>query len=85
MVSHVEPFNPVVTEMIILLNGEKVIAVEAVRYSPYDGKITNTGVIFDLMIHDIDIVCNAVCTVEIDAVCSFGSVVRSEMTDFANA
>ncbi|MCL2670457.1 MAG: Gfo/Idh/MocA family oxidoreductase [Clostridiales bacterium] len=84
MIGHVERFNPVLTELVKLLNGEEVIAVEAVRYSPFDGRITDTDVVYDLMIHDIDIVCNALCDQEIVGISGFGVAVKSGMTDFAN-
>ena len=59
MVGHIERFNPVVSVMKeILKNESDIIAIEARRCSPYDIRISDTNVIFDLMIHDLDIVLN---------------------------
>ena len=56
-VGHVERFNPAIYELPRLL--EQPIHFEASRISPYTPRIGD-GVIFDLMIHDIDIVCSLV-------------------------
>ncbi|MCL2827568.1 MAG: Gfo/Idh/MocA family oxidoreductase [Oscillospiraceae bacterium] len=61
MVGHVERFNPAVIEMKKILESERndrIIAIEAKRCSPFDPRIGDTNVIFDLMIHDLDIVLN---------------------------
>jgi predicted dehydrogenase len=52
-VGHVERFNAAVAALPSLL--EDVIHVEASRISPYASRVSD-GVIFDLMIHDLDIV-----------------------------
>jgi predicted dehydrogenase len=54
-VGHIERFNAAVAELPRLL--EQPLHVEASRISPYSARISD-GVIFDLMIHDIDIVCS---------------------------
>jgi len=54
-VGHVERFNPVVVELPRLLSTP--LHFEASRISPYTPRIGD-GVIFDLTIHDIDIVCS---------------------------
>lgn len=58
MVGHVERYNPVVTELCKLIRREKIVALEIRRYSPYNGRINDADVVQDLMIHDIDLVCN---------------------------
>ena len=59
MVGHVERYNPVVVEMKKVLETEcDIIAIDARRCSPFDKRIADTNVIFDLMIHDLDIVLN---------------------------
>ena len=55
MVGHVERFNPVVQELEKILNDEEVLAVSIERCSPMDLRISDTDVIYDLMIHDVDI------------------------------
>ena len=59
MVGHVERFNPVVTEMEKIIEKEKVIGIEIDRCSPMDRRISDTDVIYDLMIHDVDILLNS--------------------------
>jgi len=54
-VGHIERFNAAVAELGRLL--DHPIHIEASRISPYSSRIAD-GVIFDLMIHDIDIVCS---------------------------
>jgi predicted dehydrogenase len=54
-VGHIERFNAAVVELPRLL--DRPIHIEASRISPYSARIAD-GVIFDLMIHDIDIVCS---------------------------
>lgn len=60
MVGHVERFNPAVQELEKILDNERVLAIEIERCSPMDKRINDTDVIYDLMIHDIDILLNAI-------------------------
>ena len=53
-VGHVERFNPAVVDLPSWV--EQPIHVETVRTSPYKARISD-GVVCDLLIHDIDIVC----------------------------
>jgi predicted dehydrogenase len=61
-VAHIERFNPVVVELLNRLKNEKVISIEARRYGPYDPRISDTNVIMDLMIHDLDLVLHKINT-----------------------
>ena len=63
-VGHVERFNPVIQELIKLLRHEHILAVEARRYSPFNQRITDADVVQDMMIHDIDLVCNVLMSRE---------------------
>lgn len=54
-VGHVERFNAAVVELPRLL--DEPIHIEASRISPYSARVPD-GVIHDLMIHDLDIVCS---------------------------
>ena len=60
MTGHVERFNPVVQKLEKILAGEDIIAVTMERCSPMDMHISDTDVIYDLMIHDIDILLNVI-------------------------
>ena len=83
MVGHVERFNPVVSEMKKLITDETIYAIDARRYSNFDGRITDANVVFDLMIHDIDIICNFLCKEDIKNLQSVSSSVKTNLIDFA--
>ena len=82
-VGHVERFNPVYNVLSKLLKHEQVIAIEARRYSPYDGRIKDANVVEDLMIHDLDLVCDLMSGHSVEQVFAVGQMVQSERLDFA--
>jgi predicted dehydrogenase len=53
MVGHVERFNPAIMELKNIVT--KPVHMEARRFSPYDARI-KSGVVLDLMVHDLDII-----------------------------
>jgi predicted dehydrogenase len=55
-VGHIERFNPVVPTLQRVLDDEGLISLDARRLGPPVDRDTTDGVVFDLMIHDIDIV-----------------------------
>jgi len=77
MVGHVERYNPVVSELKKIIDNEKIISIEAKRCSPFDPRISDTNVIYDLMIHDIDIVFNYLNTNSIEDIASKAVNVKS--------
>ncbi len=81
-VGHSERFNPVVQAMLRMEVTPRFI--EAHRISPFTFRSADIGVVFDMMIHDIDIVLHLVKTREcsIDAV---GVSVLGSCEDVANA
>ncbi|MGB9637806.1 MAG: Gfo/Idh/MocA family oxidoreductase [bacterium] len=56
MVGHTERFNPVLKQVINYI--KKPVFIEVIRMGPLPNRKPSTGVILDLMIHDIDIVVN---------------------------
>jgi predicted dehydrogenase len=54
-VGHIERFSPAFQVLGQVLTGEGPIAFEAHRLSPYSNRATDVSVVFDLMIHDIDL------------------------------
>ncbi len=56
-VGHIERFNPVVKEVKNLMKNP--IYLEVKRHNPGSGRITDVGVVQDLMVHDIDIIWNS--------------------------
>ncbi len=73
-VGHIERFNPAVD--INELKKEKIIKIEANRLSPYNPRGTDVSVIFDLMIHDIDLILaimgNKINSIEASGLIKFG-------------
>lgn len=84
-VGHIERFNPVFVELRKLVNPEEVFYIEACRYSPFvnSGRIVDTSVVEDLMIHDTDLVCNLMDGKGIKSVQGYGESVCSGQTDFS--
>lgn len=84
-VGHVERFNPVIVELEKILNNNQVFYMEAHRYSPFSGsgRITDTSVVEDLMVHDIDLVCGLMSPYQVTDIRSNGERIRSNRLDFA--
>jgi predicted dehydrogenase len=55
-VGHIERFNPIVKEIRRIMR--EPLYVELKRHNPASSRVTDTSVVEDLMIHDIDIVFN---------------------------
>ncbi len=81
-VGHVERFNPAFTALGDL--GVDVKYVEAVRASRFPGRCLDVGVVMDLMIHDIDLVC-ALTDSPVKQVSASGIAVVSDQEDIAEA
>ncbi len=54
-VGHIERFSPVFQKLGQVLQSEEPLAFEAHRLSPYSDRASDVSVVFDLMIHDIDL------------------------------
>ncbi|RJS71979.1 gfo/Idh/MocA family oxidoreductase, partial [Methanophagales archaeon] len=59
-VGHIERFNPIVEEIKRII--ENLLYVEIKRHNPASARITDSTIVEDLMIHDIDIVFNVLFT-----------------------
>ncbi|KPJ83665.1 MAG: oxidoreductase [Spirochaetes bacterium DG_61] len=81
-VGHVERFKGAVVELRKIV--ENPYLVEARRLSPWIEKDWDTGVVLDLMIHDIDIVLSLIKS-DLQAVDGMGKRVRSDYEDIASA
>jgi predicted dehydrogenase len=81
-VGHVERFNPAFTALGDV--GVDAKYVEAVRASRFPGRCLDVGVVMDLMIHDIDLVC-AMTESAIKDVSASGLAVVSNHEDLAEA
>lgn len=83
-VGHIERFNPAIDVLAKILNDREIIALEAHRLGPFNDHLTAESVVFDLMIHDIDVIQSLVdsSVQHIDAV---GTQSRSSEIDHAVA
>ena len=55
-VGHIERFNPAIDVLADILENKEIIALEAHRLGPFNDHLTAESVVFDLMIHDIDVI-----------------------------
>ena len=81
-VGHVERFNPAFTAAAPLLDRPQYI--EAERTSGYTFRSTDIGVVFDLMIHDIDLVL-ALAQSEVERIEALGISIFGRHEDIAQA
>lgn len=81
-VGHVERFNPVLTGVLPHVRDPKYI--DACRASTFKFRSTDIGVVFDLMIHDIDLVLSMVRS-PVAHIEALGVSVFGEFEDVANA
>ncbi len=84
-VGHIERYNPVFKELQKLVNPDNIFYTDICRYSPFSGsgRITDTSVVEDLMIHDVDLLCTLLGNKEISSIESRGEIVFSDRIDFA--
>ena len=84
-VGHIERFNAVVQEAKKIVKDKEIFYIEAHRYSAFSGsgRISDVSVIEDLMIHDIDIVCDLMEPHEVVDIRGNGERIRTDSTDFA--
>ncbi|MBU0629903.1 MAG: Gfo/Idh/MocA family oxidoreductase [Candidatus Margulisbacteria bacterium] len=79
-VGFIERFNPAFIKLQKLVKGEKIIGVDIKRFSPFPSRISDTDVIFDMMIHDLDLL-NVLIPFEIEEVRAEGNKVKSRFLD----
>ncbi|UCB44840.1 MAG: Gfo/Idh/MocA family oxidoreductase [Spirochaetota bacterium] len=81
-VGHVERFKGAVLELRNIVQNPYL--VEARRLSPWENKDWDTGVVLDLMIHDIDIVLSLIKS-EVENIDAVGKSIKSRYEDIASA
>lgn len=86
-VGHIERFNPVITELEKFLSRDKIFFIETHRYGPFsgNGRITDTSVVEDLLIHDIDLVCHIMNDYDVTDIRANGEKIRSNNIDFVTS
>jgi predicted dehydrogenase len=57
MVGHVERFNPAVQAIKEAIRGEDILSIAITRVGPFPPRMSNVGVVIDLAVHDIDLIC----------------------------
>jgi virulence factor len=55
-VGHVERFNPTFGELANVLGGRQIVAADARRLSPTATRASDVSVVYDLMVHDLDLI-----------------------------
>jgi predicted dehydrogenase len=83
-VGHIERFNPALIQARDYVKPNEVIQLEAHRIGPSGARITDAGVVLDLMIHDIDVILSLVDS-PVDSVAALGKKVGGAHEDFAEA
>lgn len=81
-VGHIERFNPVFSEL--HLEKSDILNLEMNRFATYNPRGTDVSVIFDLMIHDIDLVLNLMGN-DINEIFACGQSKLSNKFEFATA
>ena len=79
-VGFIERFNPAFIKLKRLIKGEKIIGVDIKRFSPFPSRISDTDVIFDMMIHDLDLL-NILVPFEREELRAEGKKIKSRFLD----
>lgn len=83
-VGHIERFNPAVEVLGEILGNEQIVSMESHRLGPFNEHLTDTDVVFDLMIHDLDVI-DSLIDGTFETVNAVGATPRSPKTDHASA
>src|SRR5260370_8247095 len=57
MVGHVDRFNPAVQAIKEAIREEDILSIAIPRVGPFPPRMSNVGVVIDLAVHDIDLIC----------------------------
>jgi UDP-N-acetylglucosamine 3-dehydrogenase len=57
MIGHVERFNPAVQAIAEAIRNEDILSIAITRVGPFPPRMSNVGVVIDLAVHDIDLIC----------------------------
>ncbi len=57
MIGHVERFNPAVQAIAEAIRTEDILSIAITRVGPFPPRMSNVGVVIDLAVHDIDLIC----------------------------
>jgi len=83
-VGQIERFNPALMQARDYIKPKEVIQIEAHRIGPSGARITDAGVVLDLMIHDLDIILSILGD-DVREISAFGKRISGDHEDFAEA
>ncbi len=83
-VGHVERFNPTFVELTNVLAEHQILAVDARRLSPFATRAADVSVVYDLMVHDLDLILTLI-RAPLRSVSATGNCIRSTQPDHAMA
>ena len=83
-VGHIERFNPAFEKLSALLSSEKILSIEAKRFSPYPERIKDMSAVLDMMLHDLDLTLS-LCPLPLAKLDAFGEKIKSSRLDKAFA
>lgn len=83
-VGMIERFNPAFTKAFQLTKKEKILGIEIKRFSPFPERISDASVIWDVMIHDLDLAL-LLGKVEVESIKASGKKVKTDKIDEADA
>lgn len=81
----IERFNPAFQELQKLVRKEKIIGIQANRFSPFPARITDANVIQDMMVHDLDLLLSLTPNEEIESIKARGEKVKTAKLDKVSA
>lgn len=79
-VGHVERFNPTFAELANVLRDHQVLAIDARRLSPFATRAADVSVVYDLMVHDLDLILTLI-DAPLHSVEATGNRIRSPQLD----
>lgn len=83
-IGHVERYNPAIEALIDIIRNEDILSIEFHRMSPFDKRVSDSSVVQDLMIHDLDIL-NHIANSSVQHVTSQGIIAYSDKLDYVQA
>jgi len=83
-VGHIERFNPTFAELVNVLAGHKILAIEARRLSPFAKRAADVSVVYDLMVHDLDLILTLI-TASLTTTQAVGRKAQSPQLDYVLA
>ncbi len=84
MIGHIERYNPAVSAVMKLLNPQELFTCELQRLSTTLGRDRSVDIIFDLMIHDLDLVL-AFTGSKVTDISAMGHRLKGELIDHVTA